>query len=110
MSTMVLNKRLGLRKSLLLFGISSLFLATTLTGCGGSNSDSTSAVTSTTPTSPPTLAIKSSLPHMVSGGSALIEAALPADVKAGETLSVTLNGTDVSSWANQSPSCLDLPL
>jgi len=106
MKTMVLSKRLGLRKSSLLFGISSLLLATTLTGCGGSSSDSTSAVTTTptTPTSSPTLSIKSSLPHMVSGGSALLEAALPADIKPGETLTVTLNGTDVSSAFKSSSS------
>lgn len=73
------------KRAISLLGFASLFSVATLTGCGSDAS------------SPPTLAIKSSQPHMVSGGSALIEVALPADATNTSGVSVALNGVDVTS-------------
>jgi len=74
------------KKAISWLGFVSLFSVATLTGCGNSET-----------ISPPTLAIKSSQPHMVSGGSALIEVALPADATSTGSVSVSLNGVDVTS-------------
>lgn len=73
------------KRAISLLGLASLITVATLTGCGSDAS------------SPPTLAIKSSQPHMVSGGSALIEVALPADTTNTSGVSVALNGVDVTA-------------
>ena len=78
-----------------------LCAAAVLTACGGGGGGEpvpvTPPVVVVTPTSAPAVAVKSSLPYRVSGGSALVEIVMPADIKTGETLAVTVNGTDVSA-------------
>ena len=71
-----------------------------ISACGGSNSATVATpapVVVVAPTTAPGLNIKSSPAYRVTGGSALIEVAMPSDAKTGEALSVSLNGTDVTS-------------
>lgn len=71
-----------------------------LNACGGGSSDPAPTPTVTpvvVPTSAPVVSVKSSLPYRASGGSALIEVAMPADAKSGETLAVTVNGVDATT-------------
>jgi Tannase-like family of unknown function (DUF6351) len=71
-----------------------------LNACGGGSSDPAPTTTVSpvvVPTSAPVVSVKSSLPYRASGGSALIEVVMPADAKAGETLSVTVNGVDATA-------------
>ena len=86
------NQRMDWKRSICLAGIVSILSIATLSGCGSSD---TSSPTSTT--SPPTLSVKSSPSHMVSGGNALIELVLPSDAKSSDAVAVSLNGADVSA-------------
>ena len=101
-----MDKRpMGLRASSARAGLSTagmtLCAVAVLSACGGGGGGepvpATPPVVVVTPTSAPAVAVKSSLPYRVSGGSALVEIVMPADIKSGETLSVTVNGTDVST-------------
>ena len=71
-----------------------------LTACGGS--DPIPPVVAPTPTpvpvvSTPSVSVLSSLPYRVSGGSALVDIAMPANATASDALVVTANGKDVTS-------------
>ena len=101
-----MNRRpMGLRASSARAGLSTagmtLCAVAVLSACGGGGGGEpvpvTPPVVVVTPTSAPAVAVKSSLPYRVSGGSALVEIVMPTDIKSGETLAVTVNGTDVSA-------------
>jgi len=85
------NQRWDWKRSIGLTSIVSVLSLATLSGCG--SSDTSPAAT----TSPPSLSVKSSPSHMVSGGNTLIELGLPSDAKSGDAVSVSLNGIDVSA-------------
>jgi hypothetical protein len=71
-----------------------------LAGCGGGDdNDSSNPGGPGGPgsgASAPTVSVKSSRPDRVTGGSALIDVALPKDAKVGDKLTVTANGQDVT--------------
>ncbi|MFN3440250.1 MAG: DUF6351 family protein [Acidovorax sp.] len=72
-------------------------VALALGGCGGGSGSGD------TPQALPELAVLSSKPELVSGGSALVALRVPASAPAGAAVSVTLNGTDVSSAFKPDP-------
>jgi hypothetical protein len=98
-----------LRQFLLVAAVSSAI--GTLASCGGNDGDDNQASnppantpTGTTPTTAATVKLLSSKAEYVTGGDALIDIALPTEIAAGATVSVTLNGTDVSSQFKSDPS------
>jgi hypothetical protein len=90
MDKVIFRKLLNLKRSFYLIGCGAFISVAALPGCG---SDAGSQGT----LSQPTMVIKSSQAHMVSGGSALIEVALPTDATNTNGVSVALNGVDVTA-------------
>jgi len=91
--------RLATRRPVVLSVGIALIAAAALTACGGG--DSTPAAVVPPPVipivSPPIVSVISSLPNRVSGGSALVDIAMPANATASDALVVTANGQDVTS-------------
>ena len=101
------------RKFLRLLAIAAAVAAVVSCGGGGSNSKSVTPSGNTSGTQPsnnsnaPVVQVLSSRADFVSGGSALVDIALPSSSSGNPTLTVTLNGNDTTSAFKPDPAHSD---